>query len=59
MIHTIRKGYRIACIAFGRRRVQRVILLIGLSVLVIAYQNRFEISEIVADITQIFKRWNM
>ncbi len=59
MIRTIRRGYRIACIAFGRRRVQRGVLLIILSVLVIAYQKQFEIPEIVEDIAQIFKRWNM
>lgn len=59
MIRTIRKTYRIACIAFGRRRIQRLVLLTGLGILVIAYQNQFEISEIAADIMQILKRWNM
>ena len=59
MIRAIRKGYRIACIAFGRRRVQKIILLISLGALMIIYQNQFEIPEIVEDIAQIFQRWNM
>ena len=43
MVRTIRKAYRIACIAIGKRRVRRIILIACLGVCVLAYKNNFDI----------------
>ncbi|WP_154473506.1 hypothetical protein [Clostridium porci] len=43
MVRTIRKAYRIACIAIGKRRVRRIILIACLGVCALAYKNNFDI----------------
>lgn len=44
MIRKIHKGYRIACIAFGKRKVHTVLLLLITGLFIIAYQNGFDVA---------------
>lgn len=56
MFRKIKKIYRIACIAIGKRRVN-TILIAALFCFYVGYRNSFDIQKTPADIIQAVNAW--
>lgn len=54
MLRNIHKAYRIACIAFGKRRVRMVVLAVFCLLAAVLYQNHFDISKTMEDLQNYF-----
>lgn len=57
MYRKIKKVYRIACIAIGKKKVNTILLVAGLACFYAGYQNHFDIQKTMADVFQVVATW--
>lgn len=55
MFRKIKKVYRIACIAIGKKKVNTILLVISLACLYIGYQNHFDIQLSIREFSRLFR----
>lgn len=52
MFRTIKKAYKIACIAIGKKKVHAIMLAIAAGLFLIAYKNDFDIQKTATEVEQ-------
>lgn len=57
MFRKIKKIYRIACIAIGKRRVNTILIAVALFSFCVGYRNSFDIQKTMEDIIQAVNAW--
>ena len=57
MFRKIKKVYRIACIAIGKKKVNMILLAASLVCLYMGYRNHFDIQKTMTDIFQTIDNW--
>lgn len=57
MFRKVKKAYHIACIAIGKKRVNAILMAVGLVCLYVGYRNNFDIPKTMSDIIQTAGTW--